>query len=442
MEAFLAYCYEKGYFNGVWIFIKKGEVISKGVLGKAHPYNDRMLDTDTVFEMASVSKHFTATAIMILRDKGMLSLEDSLQKYIPGAAYQGITVRHMLNHTSGLPDYFKWVTELGKQDNTIYPNTVIERFILESGLPSLFTPGEIYSYCNTAYSILALIVEKVSGKSFAGFMRDEIFVPCGMMNSCVYHRRMQGETISNYAYGMVLSDGKYMLPDDVEESNYVIPLDGVEGDGIVNTTLDDIHKWDIAQREQTVLSLASQQEMCSDTVLNDGSTYPYGYGWRLVNDADCGLAVTHGGGWPGYNTRFLRLLEENTMAAVFCNQTGCDGMARSEMFEGVAEITFGREPKLPKTFDEHEDTSVDPASFNAYCGVYKDTNDVTVTIYLCEGKLHITHTIREREIDCDLVATGSGSFLARIGYLKILLDGQTVTMTIDEQPRVFYRESN
>lgn len=435
LDTFLTHCYEKGYFNGTWLLKKKGEVVSKGAIGRAHPYQDTPLRVDTVFEIASVSKHFTATAIMILRDRGLLSLDDPLEKYIPGVPYPGIVVKNLLNHTSGLPDYMEWLAELGNRENTVLPNSSIVRFLLESGAPPVFAPTTDWSYCNTAYSVLACIVELVSGKSFPDFMRDEIFVPCGMNDSCVYHRRMNGISIDNYAYGMVLTDDGYKLPDDTEEHAYVIPLDGMEGDGIVNTTVLDMLKWDEAQRKETVLKRASQEEMATPTTLLNGERYPYGYGWSLEGDPDCGRALRHGGGWPGYNTHFLRLLDEDTMVVVFCNQTGCESMARSEVFTGASAIAFGHEPPLPRTLDEYEDKSVDRSGFPALCGAYQNG----ITVYMDGELLKIKLYYREQDIDCELVPVGEGRFLTRMGGFPVSVQNDKVQLTQMNKEFVYSR---
>lgn len=348
LEKYLQYSFEKGYFNGNWIFSERGHIISKGSMGIAHPYRKNLLNENAVFEMASVSKQFTAAAIMVLGEQGKIKLNDSFHKYFPDNPYsKNITIEHLLNHTSGLPDYMDWLKNKGQKDKKIYPNSIMETFLNESDLPPMFLPGDKWDYCNTAYALLALIVEKASDKNFTDFMNEYIFIPCDMKNSCVYHRRMNGDTIDNYAFGMVFDEGEYKLPDDTEEFNYVIPLDGIEGDGIINTTIEDMYKWDIALRKGTVLSLEAQRKMYTPAKTNDGETYPYGYGWQIEEDKDAGRIVNHGGGWPGYNTMFIRLLDKEVMLALMTNQTGCNGNARSELLDGLLEIACGRQADLP-----------------------------------------------------------------------------------------------
>ena len=422
LEDFITYSFDKGFFNGNWLLKKQGEIVSRGSLGPAHPARGNPLREDMVFEMASVSKHFTATAVLILRDRGALSLDDPLEKYFPGAPYPGIVVKNLLNHTSGLPDYMEWLAEKGERENTIYPNAAMEDFLLHSGLPALFAPGEGWSYCNTAYALLALIIEKASGKSFADFMRDEIFAPCGMTSSCVYHRRLHGETIENYAYGMVLDGGVYKLPEDTAENRFVIPLDGIEGDGIVNTTLDDMLAWDCAQRSCTVLSAHSQAEMAAPTRLKNGDEYPYGYGWRVGTDADAGRILQHSGGWPGYNTYFARLLDEDSMLVCMLNQTGCDSLARKEVFEGMVEILCGREPALPAALAEQEDQTVGAAELARRCGSYEGG----IEVYTDNDRLMMRWNEYGQKVESRLVPLQGGGFYLTERGCRLALDGRTI----------------
>ena len=154
---------EKNLFTGTWLFAENGEIISKGAVGWRDPDNTLPVLEDSVFDLASVSKQFTAAAVMLLRRKGLLDLDDEITQFFPALPYKGVTIRHLLTHTSGLPDYMNWVCQLAEEENTIPDNSAIIRFLTESGKEPLFQPGEKYSYCNTGYCVLAEIVEKLSG---------------------------------------------------------------------------------------------------------------------------------------------------------------------------------------------------------------------------------------------------------------------------------------
>lgn len=428
IEKFVNHSYEKGFFNGTWLLRMNGEIISHGAKGICHPYRNNLLNESTVFDLASVSKQFTASAVMILRDRGMLSLDDSIEMYFPELPYKGITVRNLLNHTAGLPDYMKWVGKIYADSGKIPENDIIESFLRRNGAPALFQPGDRYSYSNTGYSLLAHLVEKIGGKPFADFLKDEIFTPCGMADTCLYHRRLNGETIENYAYGMVLKNGKYVLPDETEDEGYVVPLDGINGDGAVNTTIHDMLLWDQALRRGNILSLATQNEMYTETILNNGEKCSYGYGWHVEKDEKKGKYIEHGGGWPGYNTMFTRLLEQDSMLVVLFNQTGCDAYGRMQVFKGLRELLLGGDPELPRGLEEMAAEGFDNSIFHTLSGSY----DNGIEIYTENNKLMIHMSYREIDVTSELIPVGNDHFVTKMGALDIWLDGEKVKMkTLD-----------
>ena len=165
-------------FNGNVLVADKGEIIFQKSYGFANFDNQRMLNDSSVFELASVSKQFTATGILLLKDKGKLKLTDSLRQYFPELPYSNITLWHMLTHTSGLPDYFWAMIEKWDKTKIAFNNDMIA-FIAKEKLPVSFAPGTKWEYSNTAYAILASIIEKVSGQTFAEFSFTKYFSAAG-----------------------------------------------------------------------------------------------------------------------------------------------------------------------------------------------------------------------------------------------------------------------
>lgn len=197
-----------------------------------------------VLNLGSVSKQFTALSILLLREQGKLSLSDSLRKFFPELPYGGITVRHLLTHTSGLPDYIE--TMVAKWDHKkVAFNADMIGFLSREKPPILFKPGQRWEYSNTGYAMLASIVEKTSGQTFAQFTAQHIFKPLGMSRSRVYNTRYSApEVISDFAYGVVYSDslGKYVRPDQLPQSDMVYYLDGIQGQGRIHSTVGDLLK--------------------------------------------------------------------------------------------------------------------------------------------------------------------------------------------------------
>ena len=194
MESLARASYEKGGFNGAWLYAENGEIVSKGVMGFRDPESTLPIEEDTIFQLASVTKQFTAAAVMLTVREGKLGLDDEIIKFFPELEkYKGVTVRQLLSHTSGIPDYFDdmdWFIDLWKKENRVPSGAEIPRFLLETEAEPYGAPGETFQYSNTGYNLLAEIVEKVSGTPFEEFLKKNVFEPAGMENTrCCHIRR-------------------------------------------------------------------------------------------------------------------------------------------------------------------------------------------------------------------------------------------------------------
>ena len=194
MEKLACELNKKDGFNGAWLYAENGVIVSKGALGFRDPEDTLPITEDTIFQLASISKQFTATAVMLLMRQSLLSPEDRITKYFPElAAYEGVTVRHLLNHTSGIPDYFDdadWFIKIWKEEKRVPCNDEILSFLLETKAKPYFAPGEGLRYSNTGYNLLALLVERLSGVPFEEFLQKNIFEPAGMTSTRCCHIRM------------------------------------------------------------------------------------------------------------------------------------------------------------------------------------------------------------------------------------------------------------
>ncbi len=346
MDNLVREAHEKGIFTGAWLFAENGEIVSKGAVGWRDPEDTLPLREDSIFELASVSKQFTAAAIMLLRKKGLLSLEDELAKFFPENPYQGITIRHLLNHTSGIPDHEVWIVKNFQGENTIPNNDIVVRFLKECGEDPLFEPGEKFEYSNTAYCLLAEIIELVSGAKFEDFMREEVFEPAGMFSTRVCHIRKDGIQFENFARGLVFENSKYIVPDDSEECRYVIPLDGESGDGFVYTNIFDMYAWDKALREERLLNKEEQMMMFTPGKLNNGKNggwggkdeIGYGFGWDIFHDQKIGCIVSHGGDWPGYSTWYERSIDVEKVLILLCCRESLDWEGFDSFLDGMKAI--------------------------------------------------------------------------------------------------------
>jgi CubicO group peptidase (beta-lactamase class C family) len=316
-------------FNGNVLIAEKGKVIYKNSFGLANEISKEKLNANSIFELASVSKQFTAFAIVILKEKGKLNYDDKIGAFLPQLSfYKNVTIRNLLSHTSGLPDYMKildslLIDETWDNKTKIATNNDILNVYKKNQPKLLFEPNEKWEYSNTGYAILASIIEKISGKSYAEFLKTEIFKPLKMNNTFVYTRRLNPRKINNYAFGYVYSDSlkKNKLPDEIKGLDlYVHTLDGIVGDGTVNSTIIDLLKWDRSLYSNQLVFKSEMNQIFNPAILNNEAKTKYGFGWMLDDNKVFGKIVNHSGSWPGYisfierhtdNDKTIILLQNN-----------------------------------------------------------------------------------------------------------------------------------
>lgn len=373
MDEYLSGMQKYFRFNGNVLVAEKGNIVLQKSYGYAGFEDRRLLNDSSVFELASVSKQFTATGILLLKDRGRLALTDSLRKYFPELSYSGITIWHMLTHTSGLPDYFWAMIEKWDRSKVAFNDDVIA-FLAKEKMPLLFEPGKKWEYSNTAYMMLASIIEKVSGQTFANFLTENIFQPLGMTHTRIYNtRRSHRDTIANYAYGYAYNDSlkRYMLPDSIPDLSFVIYMDGMQGDGTVNSTTGDLLKWDGAVKNHRLLKDETQKEMLKGQAIIDtvkGSMYGYGV---FMEKNDFGNIISHAGGWPGYATFLARNVEKDQTYIILSNNNS----PSQGICNALQHIMAGKPVAMPY---EHKEIPSDSASLAAFTGNYEATTKIKI----------------------------------------------------------------
>src|SRR5215831_6017434 len=370
-------------FNGNVMVIKNGKIIYQQALGYADYNTKRALDNNSVFELASVSKQFTAMGILICKERGLLSLDDNVKKFFPGLPYDNITVRNLLTHTSGLPSYEDEFEKNWDHKKIAFNKDVID--MLEKLHDTLFfKPGTKWKYSNTGYAMLASIIEKVSGMSYNDFMAKNIFQPLGMSQTFVYNtRRSTGKIPSDYALGFVYSDSlkKYILPDSSPKYDYVYYLDGIVGDGCVNTTTGDLFKWDQALYGNKLVTKASLDEMLSPLVQmspQDPNNF-YGFGVMVEPKSDNGKIISHSGSWPGYATNITRMVDSSETIVILSNNETNPALLNA----GIESILANQPLLMPY---EHKEVKIDTASIDRYPGKYSAF--LTLVLIKKDGKLY------------------------------------------------------
>ena len=305
----------KGGFNGCVLYGEKGRLVFK----KAYGYDDfkeqKRLATSSAFQLASVSKMFTAMAIMILKEEGLLEYDDSIRKYIPELPYPGITIRQMLNHRSGMPDYMHFSDNLWDQTKPLTNEDMI-RVMAVNQPPRYFSAGNGFDYCNSNYALLASVVERITKKPFDQFVEETIFDPLSMSDSFIYHLA-EGKEIPPFVPVGVAGHRRSRGLPRIESNHY---QNGVVGDKGVYASVEDLFKWDQALYHGLLVSektLAEAFTPGSPKISKHRDNY--GFGWRLK--AGRVNTVYHYGWWKGFRTYFIRDMYQEKTIIVLTNTT-------------------------------------------------------------------------------------------------------------------------
>lgn len=306
-------------FSGVVLVADHGKPVYHKAFGFRQYEKKVPMQTSDIFELASVSKQFTASIIMMLHEKGLLGYDDPVEKYLI-IPYKGITIRHLLTHTSGLPDYHE-VMDKYWDKSKVAGNADILEYLNRYTPPMLFTPGDKYQYSNTGYVLLASIAEAVSHKDFIKLSRKWIFRPVKMVHTGIRTLKQKKRT-GNFALGHVFvkERGAYVRADSFPSSNYTIWLGNRKGPGRVSSTAEDLLKWDRSLYTSKHIKQATLQgEAFCPMVLNNDTLSFYGFGWMLRPVTPWGRAVMHTGDNPGYATQILRYLDKDRTVIVLSN---------------------------------------------------------------------------------------------------------------------------
>lgn len=369
-------------FNGNVLIAEKGRVIYEKSVGFADLKTRRPLSSRSVFNIASISKQFTAAAVMLCAERGLLRLDDGLSKYLPEVPYEGVTVRQMLTHTSGLPEQNELMYKHWASERPITNRDVVEHLIKHRPAAA-FKPGEAFKYCNTNYSLLALVVEKVSGQRFQDFVSKNIFKPLGMRQTRFL--KVEGGTFGvipeqtqNYIFDP--EQNRLLPPEEIPQWKKALPLKGLVGAGNIYSTASDLLRWQESLKTAKILKRESIREMESPQVRAavDGSD-AYGYGLAvksIYNDT----RIFHYGGTLGYWNSVQRFRQADLTIIVLSNNEGEKGLTNA-----IAAILFEQPVALPS---EHKEVKLTPERLSRFVGVYRAANGGSFAIEERGGRLY------------------------------------------------------
>jgi CubicO group peptidase (beta-lactamase class C family) len=392
-----------------------GELVFEKAFGLADLELNVPNTPQTIFESGSVAKQFTAAAIVLLQQEGKLSLEDPVRKYIPELPDYGVplTLRHLLNHTSGIRDWgtVMTLTGAGRGDRVITQDLALDVITHQRGLD--FTPGAEYSYSNSGYNLLAIIVERVSKQKFAAFVTERLFKPLGMTNSSIrddYQRIVPGRAQAYVRQG----NGPWRL---------TMPFMNVYGNGGMLTTVGDWIKWN-AMLDSKTLGAPLVEALETRGVLNDGRKIAYALGLEVATYKGM-KDVSHGGATAGYQTFLARYPDNKVSVAVMCNgiSPGAGGIAA-----GITDEILGPYPESPKT----EPAKVSEDELKKFVGIWRNEKTHAPARFVIENAV-------SRWSGARLLPMGGGQFVAGGNQLKFAFDkdGKPVSAeTVDSDGEV------
>jgi CubicO group peptidase (beta-lactamase class C family) len=318
INSFFRRMHQAGLFNGTYLFFK-GDSLLQGKHGFANFRTGDTLLIDDLFQLASVSKTITGTAVMSLYQDGLLNLDDSVHHYLRDLKRKNLTIRQLLSHTSGLPDYFDFSDRYWPDKSRHMNNNDVIQMLNKLPATMFARPGAFYNYCNTNYVLLSAIVEKVSHHSFRHFVKHRVFEPSGMPYSHI--NNFDSIPLSGY-FLQGFERSHYLVQD--------VPQNGTCGDKGVYSNTWEMFLFDRALRSPFLLHRSILEEMYRPAVPTSNQGQFYALGWR-VTWINMRKWAFHNGWWKGFRTYFWRCLDDNRCYVVLTNNVNGRFLSTREM---------------------------------------------------------------------------------------------------------------
>ncbi len=298
----------RGGFNGSVLVGYKGQILYERYFGVANREKGLPWAPNTASQLASTSKTLTGGAVLYLHEKKYLDIDKPVSDYIKSWPYEGITLRMMLCHRSGLPDYTHWVDNYRKDHNTPINNAQLMELIAAYKPKVEFKPNTRFHYSNTNYAVLARIIEVVTEKPYPQFMQEHIFGPLGMTNTFVSDpvKGLPETATISYKYNW--------------QREPIMFADGIYGDKGTYSTVEDMYRWDQSLYKNTLLSNATLEMAYGPCSFEKAGVKNYGLGWRMLCYPDGYKIIYHNGWWHGNNTCFYRFIMDNFTVIVLGNK--------------------------------------------------------------------------------------------------------------------------
>jgi len=354
IERLIETAWKNNKFNGVFLYAENGKVLISKAFGYADFKSKTPLKTVTSFQLASITKVFTAYSIMMLAEKGFLKYDDDIKRFLPESPYEGITIRNLLNHRSGLQNYIYIAENHYNKEHILHNKDIIPLFEKNNILLE-FKPGSRYRYSNTNYALLSLILERITGLNFADFLKTFVFKPLKMNNSFVLSMNdLDSDTLKAKGYILFKNNYQEMKPDY---------LDGVTGDKGIYSGIEDLYKFDRALRSFSTLKKETIEEAYTPPQIDSIFQHRnYGFGWRIKYSNNKRIAY-HNGWWKGFKVFFIRDLSNDKTIISLNNRTNT---YLKDVFAAVLNYpdtlqhqTAEAEVNFTKTINENDTENID-----------------------------------------------------------------------------------
>lgn len=313
-------------FNGAMLVAKKGQVVFEQYNGFARLKGKDSITANTPFHIASTTKTFTAMAVLKLAEEGKLNINDSLQKFFPGFPYEGMTVKILLNQRSGLPNYAYYLEKINWDDNVKVTNEDVLQTLIQHKPDLQNAVNRRFNYSNTNFVLLALIIERVSGKSYADYLQEVFFTPLQMTNTKVFNRNDSATATPSYMWNGVQEAFTY--------------LDVTYGDKNIYSTVRDLLKWDQALYSNKLFKQSTLDSAFQPYSFEKPGIHNYGFGWRMYTLANNNKIIYHNGWWHGNNSTFYRVLPDSLTIIILGNKFNRNIYRVKPLIEALTPLRF------------------------------------------------------------------------------------------------------
>ena len=422
LDSLFTHLGQTGDFNGGILIAEKGKIVYQNAFGYADFASKTPNTVDSRFSLASISKTFTSVAVLQLKEKKKLKLEDPFIKYFPEFPFPDITIKHLLSHTSGLPDLELYETAVSAKPDSIIRNKDVIAILKNWNRGVYFKPGDKWQYCNTNFALLGLLVEKTSKMSFNNYLKKNIFEVANMQQTYLKMEKPENDPKKVLSHRMVTwFDDQFKNVDSIKSGSIrycTFNCGGTYGDNNIISTTADMFNYDQALNSGKLLSQSSLDEAFALTKLNNGSFYhdafgseytqlgknSYGLGWEIYESENLGNAVSHGGRLFGLSTFFYRNLSKNQTVVIYEN-IELEGHAFYDKIKAAIDILNGKTPKkiqYKKSLARKYGAAVMEAGIDNAVATFNDLKTDSTHYYISENEMNwlgydLLHSAKQKQ---------------------------------------------